>query len=95
LRERERRLDKTAWLASVLIPGAAGLLAGRPLRSLLGALLFAVAATSALWRGGVVPDPLVAGTAAPFAFLAVAVLATCAYATVAAVSLATRRSARV
>jgi hypothetical protein len=94
LRERERRLDKTAWLASVLIPGAAGLLAGRPLRSLLGALLFAVAAASALWRGGVAPDPLVAGAAAPFAFLAVAVLATVAYAAVAAVSLATRRSAR-
>jgi tetratricopeptide (TPR) repeat protein len=93
LRERERRLDKTAWLASVLIPGAAGLLAGRPLRSLLGALLFAVAAASALWRGGVAPDPLVAGAAAPFAFLGVAVLAMIAYAAVAAVSLATRRSA--
>jgi hypothetical protein len=93
LRERERRLDKTAWLASVLIPGAAGLLAGRPLRSLLGALLFAVAAASALWRGGVAPDPLVAGAAAPFAFLGVAVLAMVAYAAVAAVSLATRRSA--
>ena len=36
LREREKRIDKLAWLASLLLPGVAGVLANRALRSLRG-----------------------------------------------------------
>jgi hypothetical protein len=93
LRRRERRIERAAWLAAVLVPGAAGLLARRPLRSLVGALLFAAAAAALVWRRGVVPDPLVAGAAGPFAFTGVALLAALAYASIVAVSLATRRRA--
>jgi hypothetical protein len=76
----------------MLVPGAAGLLADRPLASLLGTFFFALAVSAVVWRGGVVADPLVAGAAAPFAFLGVAVLASIAYFTIAATSLAARRN---
>ncbi|MEE9607817.1 MAG: tetratricopeptide repeat protein [Myxococcota bacterium] len=92
LRVREERLNKVAWLASVAVPGAAGLLAGRPVRCLLGALFFALALAAISWRGGVVPDPLVAGAAAPVFFLVVASVAGAGYAAVVALSIATRRS---
>jgi hypothetical protein len=91
LREREARLDKLAWLGSIAVPGAAGALARRPLRSLLGTLLFAIALGALVWREGVVPDPLVAGAAGPLAFFCIAILAGVAYAIVVATSLASRR----
>jgi tetratricopeptide (TPR) repeat protein len=69
LRERERRMGRLRTLLSVLVPGAAGLLARRPLRGLLGAFCFALAACAVVWRGGVVPDPLLAGPAAGVVFL--------------------------
>jgi tetratricopeptide (TPR) repeat protein len=92
LRDREERLNRVAAVTSMLVPGAAGLLADRPLASLLGTFFFALAVSAVVWRGGVVADPLVAGAAAPFAFLGVAVLASIAYFTIAATSLAARRN---
>ncbi len=93
LRVRERRLDQLTWAASVFLPGAAGLLAARPLRGLFGALFFAVAASSILWREGVAPDPLLAGATAPIVFLGTATVALGAYAIAVATSLAARRKA--
>jgi tetratricopeptide (TPR) repeat protein len=92
LREREARLDKVAWGVSIALPAAAGVLARRPLRSLLGALFFVIAVGALVWRDGVVADPLVAGAAGPFAFLCVSVLAGIGYAIVVGTSLAARRN---
>jgi hypothetical protein len=79
--------------ASFLVPGAAGLLAKQPLCCLLGSIFAAIAVLALYWRGGVVPDPLVAGAAAQFASLCIAVLAMLAYAVIVLLSLATRRNA--
>jgi tetratricopeptide (TPR) repeat protein len=91
LRARERQRERIATIASIAVPAAAGLLARRPTLSLLGALFFAFAACAVVWRQGVVPDPLVAGAAAPIAFLGGAALASLAYAIVVGAALATRR----
>ena len=92
LREREQRLQRAATIASVLLPGVAGLLARRPLSSLLGTFFFALAIAAVFWRGGIVPDPLVAGAAAPFAFLGIAALAGVCYAIVVATSLSRQQA---
>ena len=76
----------------MLIPAAAGLLAKRPLASLLGGFFAALALCSLVWKGGVVPDPLVAGSAASLVFIGIAVFAFLAYAAVVATALAARRS---
>ena len=91
LRARERRLERVATIASIAVPAAAGVLARRPLLALLGALFFSFAACAVVWREGVVPDPLVAGAAAPIAFLGAALLAALGYAVVVAAALAARR----
>jgi tetratricopeptide (TPR) repeat protein len=91
LRARERRRERLATIVSIAVPASAGLLARRPTLSLLGALFFAFAACAVVWRQGVVPDPLIAGAAAPVAFLGGAVLAALAYAIVVGAALATRR----
>lgn len=91
LRARERRMGRVVFAVSLLLPGAAGLLARRPVRALFGALCFALAVTSLLWREGVTPDPLVAGAAAAWAFLGIATLALLGYAGVVASSLAARK----
>lgn len=90
LRRREQRMNRLAALVSVLVPGAAGLVADKPLRSLVGAVCFALAGTAFFWRAGVVPDPLVAGATAPFAFLGLAGFAGLAYVIVVAASLRAR-----
>ncbi len=91
LRTRERRLESAATIASIALPAAAGVLARRPLLSLLGALFFSLGACALLWREGAVPDPLVAGAAAPFAFIGAAVICLLGYAIVVAAALAARR----
>jgi tetratricopeptide (TPR) repeat protein len=91
LRAGERRRERIATIASIALPAAAGALSRRPLLSLLGALFFSFAACAVLWREGVVPDPLVAGAAAPIAFLGAAALATLGYAAVVGAALASRR----
>jgi tetratricopeptide (TPR) repeat protein len=90
LRRREARRARAAWLASFALPGAAGELAASPARTLLGSLLFAAATSAAAGRAGVVPDPWVAGAAAPLAFLGVAGLCALLYAIVVATALARR-----
>ena len=92
LREREERLDRVVTLVSMLVPAAAGLLAKRPLASLSGGFFFALTLCFLVWRGGVVPDPLVAGSAAPFVFIGVAVLAFLSYAALVATALTARGS---
>lgn len=91
LRTRERRRERVATAAAIALPAAAGVLARRPLLALFGALFFAFAACSLLWRDGAVPDPLVAGAAAPVAFVGAAVLCGLGYALVVGASLAARR----
>ena len=90
LRAREERVDRARTIVSLLVPGAAGLLAERPVRGWLAALCFALAVAALVWREGVVPDPLVAGAAAPVAFLGVAALAAVGYAFAVWTSLAAR-----
>jgi hypothetical protein len=72
------------------VPGAAGLLVDRPLRALVGAVAFCVAAAGIWWRAGVVPDPWVAGRAAPALFGGLAALALLVYVGSVLASLATR-----
>ena len=81
LRVRQRRIDRVARLAAWLVPGAAGMVAGRPLLALLSVGVFAGGASLLLHRQGIVPDPLalgalpVAGIAALLCALALAYLA--------------------
>ncbi len=91
LRERERRLRKLQTAVSVVVPAAAGLLVGRPLRALVGALLFSLAVAALVWREGLVPDPHVAGAAGILAFSVLASVCATGYAVVVAASLATLR----
>ena len=93
LRDRERRIERLSTLLSVLIPGAAGLLADKPIRTWLGALFFVMAGAALVWREGIVPDPLVAGSAASLVFVGLAVLSGIGYAIVVGTALASRRRA--
>jgi tetratricopeptide (TPR) repeat protein len=61
LRSRQRRIELAARVAAWLVPGAAGMVAGRPLLALLSASVFACGASLFLHRHGIVPDPLVLG----------------------------------
>jgi tetratricopeptide (TPR) repeat protein len=92
LREREQRVDRIATLTSMIVPCAAGVVADRPLASLLGGLFFAFGIVALLGRQGVVPDPLVAGAAGPFAFTALAVVSLVLYFVTIATSLSARGS---
>ena len=91
LRHRALWVGRAVLICSILVPGTAGLLAGRHLTSLVGALTGILAVTTVIWRNGVVPDPLIAGALAPVAFGSVAVVATGCYGIAVATSLAARR----
>ena len=67
-------------------------LAGRWLLALCGAVGFAIAAAGLWWRGGVVPDPLVAGNAGPALLGGLAVLALLLHLLAIATSLAAPRT---
>ena len=91
LRAREERIARLqTWLA-LLVPGAAGLVAERPLLCWLGATYFSLACAALVWRDGVVPDPLVAGAVAQTVFIGAAVFAALAYAVAVVASIAARR----
>jgi hypothetical protein len=93
LRHRDLWLGRAVWISSIAVPGTAGLLAGRHVTSLIGALSGILAVTAVIWRNGVVPDPLVAGVAAPVAFGSVAAVAAGCYCIAVATSLAKKRPA--
>ncbi len=93
LEERRRRIDRAAVIAALVVPGAAGLVAGRPVRGLVACVLFAIAAAGLVWRDGVVPDPGVAGAAGPSALRALTASAALAYVALVAGALASRRKA--
>ena|GEM_PF-683853 len=61
LRSREKWRERGAHVVGVLVPGAAGLLAGRPLCGLLGAIVLCGAMIAAGVGRDVVPDPLAVG----------------------------------
>ena len=91
LRERQRRIERLVAGVALAVPGVAGFLAGRPLRSLVGCFFFALAIVALAWRGGPVPDPALAGLTAPFLALHLAAVCGLAYAIVVTTALATRR----
>lgn len=91
LRDRERRLARVAGVVACAVPGAAGLLAGGPVRSLVGAVLACLAVFAVAHRHGVVPDPLVAGAAAPLAFGLLAAFGLLGHLALAALAVAGRR----
>ena len=97
MRRVVRQMAADGWLGIgwpvEYVPGAAGLLAGKPVQSLLGVFSFGFALTSVYWRNGVVPDPLLAGASAPLFFLGIGSLALAGYAMAVAVSLPSRRDA--
>ena len=93
LRMRDERLERRATIASILIPGVAGLLAKRPIGCLMGSVFAMVAILSLYWRNGVVPDPLIAGGAGPLASLCIALVAAFAYVVVVLVSIGSQRNA--
>jgi tetratricopeptide (TPR) repeat protein len=61
LRRRQRRAERAASALAWLVPGAAGIVAKRPLLALLAVASFAGAASFWLHRDGAVPDPLALG----------------------------------
>jgi len=93
LRTREERIERWAVAAAFMIPGAAGLLAKRPLRCLFGSIFAVLALIVLIFRNGVVPDPMVAGATAPLAAILIAALSLLGYFVVVLLSLATRRNA--
>jgi len=70
LRARQARLERLATLAALVIPGAAGMVARRPLLAALAVLLFAGATSLVVYRDGAVADPLALG-ALPVALVGV------------------------
>jgi len=61
LRRRQRRVERAAGLVAWFVPGAAGMVAKRPLLALLSVASFATGVSLWLHRQGSVPDPLALG----------------------------------
>jgi hypothetical protein len=89
---REARLDKMRLFASLLVPGASGLLAKRPDLGFVGILFFAAALVFFAFSRGVVPDPLTVGTTGTLAFILLGCVMTVLYLAVLASGLVIRRS---
>ncbi|MCP5040979.1 MAG: hypothetical protein GY944_08100, partial [bacterium] len=92
LQARDSRVGRLAVLVSILVPGAAGLLARRPDLGFLGILSCGFAFVFFAWSGGVVPDPLAVGTAGTLAFLMAGGVAVLVYMMVVAAGLVMRRN---
>jgi len=90
-----RRAEQTAGLrraVSLLVPGAAGLLANRPFLAWLACTTAAAALATLAAARGVVPDPLAAGAAGPALFGAAALVAVLAYLLLLGAGLAAQRA---
>jgi len=74
LRSREKWRERGARVVGTLVPGAAGLLARRPLSGLLGAIVLCAAIIAAGVGRDVVPDPLAVGVTGRLAFSIAAAL---------------------
>jgi hypothetical protein len=61
LRRRQRRVERAAGLIAWLVPGAAGMVAKRPLLALLAVAAFASGGSLWIHRHGAIPDPLALG----------------------------------
>ena len=93
LRARSERHERWAMIASFLVPGAAGMLAKRPLLCLIGSVFAMIVMFSIYWHDGVVPDPAIAGGATAFGSVCIASVALFAYLLVVLRSFAVRRNA--
>jgi hypothetical protein len=93
LRRREARVDVFAFWGAVLVPGAGGLMAGRPGLGLLAILFIGWALAWIPVRNGVAPDPLAAGLAGFIALISTAVVALLGYLLVISAGLIVRRRA--
>jgi len=93
LRARQARRQNVQSLIALVVPGAAGVIAGRPLLGVLAVTCFAAGA--ALWnvRGGVVPDPVVLGALPMLLLPAVLLALALLYALATAVAFRLRESA--
>ena len=80
LRHRDVRLNRIILLVSILVPGSAGQFGRRYGWSLIGSISAALAIAAIVFRNGVAVDPLVAGSAAPVALGAIALLCLTTYA---------------
>jgi tetratricopeptide (TPR) repeat protein len=94
LANREARLNKVRLFASLIVPGASGLIARRPDLGFVGILFFAAAAVFFVFSRGIVPDPLAVGTAGTLAFILMGCVMTALYAIVLVSGLLIRRSSR-
>ncbi len=92
LQSREVIRSRIAAFVSIVIPGAGGLLARRPDLGFLGILLFGLATACFVWREGVVPDPLAAGSVGSLVFIVTGSAAAFAYLIVLGTGLLIRRS---
>jgi tetratricopeptide (TPR) repeat protein len=92
LNKHELLRGRLAMLASLLVPGAAGMLARRPDLGFLGILFFVSAGLLFYASNGVVADPLTLGGVGVLAFVTVGGLAALAYVIVVASGVSIRRS---
>jgi len=79
LQARGDRLERLGVIASIVLPGVAGVRARRPGLALASLLLFAGAILFVVWQDGVVPDPLAVGAGGTFALGAAAFLVAICY----------------
>ncbi|MHA7837237.1 MAG: tetratricopeptide repeat protein [bacterium] len=92
LAEREARIGRVVWAASLIVPGVAGLAARRPDLAMFGLLLSGWALGWLLWPSGVLVDPLMMGGAAFLCFAIPGALSVLAYGAVVVSSLVVRKN---
>lgn len=92
LRSRKAKIDRFVLVASLGVPGAAGVFAQRPLLAVAATFLAGLVVSCFVWSGGAVPDPLAVGGAGSFAFVAAGLVFLLAYGLALGLALAARRS---
>lgn len=91
LAERDARRGRIVFIASLLVPGVAGLAARRPDYALFGLLLFGWSLGWILWPSGVLVDPHQMGDAAWLCFAVPGLFSVLGYGTIVLGSLAARK----